>query len=112
MGPEMNKDDNQGEVLDVEEKNIMAALSYVAFLVLVPLLLRRDDPYVVWHAKQGLVILIGLIIAVVAAQWMRAPANVLFLLLLIVDAIALAQALLGKRWKIPVIGSIADKFHI
>ena len=104
-----NKED---QVLDVEEKNVMAALSYVAFLVLVPLLVKRDNPYVAWHAKQGLVILIGLILAVVAAQWIRAPANVLFLLLLIADAVGLVQALLGKRWKIPVIGNIADKFRI
>ncbi len=90
----------------------MAALSYVAFLVLIPLLVRRNDPYVVWHAKQGLVILIGLILAVVAAQWMRAPANILFLVLLIANAIGLVQALIGKKWKIPVIGNLADKFKI
>jgi uncharacterized membrane protein len=104
-----NKED---QVLDVEEKNIMAALSYVAFLVLIPLFIRRDNPYVVWHAKQGLVILIGLVLAVVAGQWMMGPANILFLVLLLADAIGLAQALLGKKWKIPIIGDIANRFSI
>jgi len=36
----------------------------------------------------------------------------LFLVLLTVDVIALVQALLGRRWKIPVIGQIAEQFKI
>lgn len=107
----MTKQD-PNNVIDVDEQKIMAALSYVGFLVLVPLFVSRDDKYVNWHAKQGLVLLIGLILAVVAAQWIAMAGNVMFLVLLLVDVAALVQALLGRWWKIPIIGDIADKFKV
>ena len=105
-------DQDPNNIIDIDEQKMMAALSYVGFLVLVPLFVSRDDKYVNWHAKQGLVLLIGLILAVVAAQWIAAVGNILFLVLLLVDVAALVQALLGKWWKIPVIGEIAQKFKI
>lgn len=96
----------------VSENMLFAALSYVGVLVLIPLLLRRDDPYVSFHAKQGLVILIGFVIALLAARWAPVVGNVLFLILLLVDVVALVQALLGRWWKIPLLGLVADMFRI
>ena len=110
-----NRDPNleeQDNIIDVDEQKIMAALAYVGFLVIVPLLVSRDDKYVLWHTKQGLVLLAGLILAVIAAQWIATVGNILFLVLLLVDVAALIQALLGKWWKIPVIGDIASKFRV
>lgn len=103
---------NQNEVVDVDENKLLAALSYVGVLVLVPLLVKRDDPFVRWHAKQGLVLLMGMVVAVMAAAWVSVVGNVLFLVLLIVAVVGLVQALLGRRWKIPIIGQIADSFKI
>lgn len=96
----------------VSENMLFAALSYVGVLVLIPLLLRRDDPYVSFHAKQGLVMLIGFAIALLAARWAPVVGNVLFLILLLVDVVALVQALLGRWWKIPLLGQVADMFRI
>lgn len=103
---------DQNEVVDVDESKLMAALSYVGVLVLVPLLVRRDDAFVRWHAKQGLVLLIGMVIALLAVVWVPVIGNVLFLVLLVVSVIGLVQALLGRRWKIPIIGQVADSFRI
>ena len=107
--PNLEEQDN---IVDVDEQKIMAALAYVGFLVLVPLFVSRDDKYVLWHTKQGLVLLAGLILAVIAAQWIAVIGNILFLILLLVDVAALIQALSGRWWKIPVIGDIADKFKM
>ncbi len=104
--------EEQDNIIDVDERKMMAALSYVGFLVLVPLFVSRDDKYVSWHIKQGLVLLAGLILAVIAAQWIAVVGNVLFLVLLLVDLVALVQALTGRWWKIPIIGEIAQKFKI
>lgn len=101
-----------GDVTGIEERYLMAALSYVGVLVLVPLLVRRDDPFVRWHAQQGLVLLAGFVLAIVAAAWVAVVGNVLFALLLFANVIALAQALLGRRWKIPGVGHLAEKFRI
>lgn len=102
------------EVTGVEPNKLMAALSYLGILVLIPLFVARNDKYVVFHAKQGLVILIGFFIAGIGA-WMpliSIIANLLFLVLLVVDIIGLIQALQGKMWRIPGVADLADKFNI
>lgn len=108
----MANDSNLNDVTGLDERRLMAALSYVGVLVFVPLLMRKDDPFVRWHVQQGLVLLAGIILALLAAAWIAAVGNVLFLLLLVVDLIALVQALLGRRWKIPGIGQLAEQFRI
>ena len=99
-------------ILDMEEKNLFAALCYVGVLVLVPLLVRREDPFINWHIRQGLVVLGVLIISLLASAWIQAVGNLLFLGVMIVDIIALVQALMGKSWKIPWLGDLAGKFRI
>lgn len=103
---------NQKDVIDIDENKVMAALSYLGVLVFVPLLVKKEDPFVRWHVKQGLVILVGGVIALLAVAWVPVIGNLLFLLLMVVDIIALVQALLGRRWVIPVIGQLAEKFRI
>lgn len=100
------------KIIDVEEKNIFAALCYVGVLVFVPLLMKKEDPYVNWHIRQGFVVLVIIIISLIASAWVERVGNLLFLLIMVVDIIALVQALLGKMWKIPIIGEIATKFKV
>ncbi len=40
------------------ESKVFAALSYVSILFLLPFFLRRDDSFAMYHARQGLVLLI------------------------------------------------------
>jgi uncharacterized membrane protein len=100
------------EIVDIDERRIMASLAYLGVLVFVPLIMRKGDPVITWHVKQGLVIFGGLILALLAAAWSPRLGNALFFLLLVVDIIALVQALVGRQWRIPLIGNLADKFRI
>ena len=36
------------------DRTIMLVLSYLGILALIPLLMKKDDPEVQWHAKNGL----------------------------------------------------------
>ncbi len=99
-------------VVDVSDENLAAAFSYIGFLVLIPLFTRKHDPYVHFHAKQGLVIFIGEVVAVIAAQWVGVVGGLLFVLLLIASVIGLIQSLQGKRFRIPGIAELTDKFNI
>lgn len=110
--PKAQNPSPEKSVVDISDQNLMAALSYVGFLVLVPLLTRKDDPYVHFHAKQGLVIFIGEVVAVVAGQWIGVVGGLLFVLLLIASVIGLIQSLQGRRFRIPGIAEISDKFSI
>ena len=47
---------------EVEANKVLAAISYLGLLCLVPLFLKKSSPYVQFHAKQGLVLLIAEII--------------------------------------------------
>lgn len=42
---------------DIEQNKIMAVLSYISLLVLVPLLAAKESKYARFHANQGLVLL-------------------------------------------------------
>lgn len=45
------------------ESKLFAVLSYVSVLSLIPLLFRRDDEYALYHARQGLALLIYGVVA-------------------------------------------------
>lgn len=99
-------------VVDISDEKLMAALSYVGVLVLIPLFTRKRNPYVYFHAKQGLVIMIGEVVALIAGQWIAVVGSVVFVLLLIASVVGLIQALQGRRFRIPGIAEIADKFSV
>lgn len=103
---------DQQPVTDIEEYKIFAAMSYMGVLVLVPLFVKKDDPFVLFHVKQGFVILVGFVITFLSMFWITVVSNILFLILFLISVIGLVQALQGRRWKIPVIGGIAEKFNI
>jgi len=81
-------------------------------LVFVPIMSAKHDPFVMAHAKQGLVILIGYALAFLAMIWLPSVGAVLFLVLILASVAGMIQALLGHRWRIPLIGQIAAKFTL
>lgn len=102
----------EDQELGIDDSKLMAVMAYLGILVLVPLFTRRQDPFVYFHTKQGVVLLVGFIMALVLAAWVNLLGNILFLLLLLLDVVGLVQALLGRRWKIPIIGQIAEAVRI
>ena len=100
------------DITGISERNLYAAMSYLLFLVIVPLLTRRTDPFVNWHARQGLVILLGFILASILSASFPAVGNLLFLLLLIGNVVALVLTLQGRSWRVPGVAQLADKFRI
>lgn len=103
---------DRDDVAGIDEDKLMAVLSYIGILVFIPLFTRRHDSFIQFHAKQGLVIFIGEVIALLASQWIIFIGNLLFVVLLIASVIGLIQALQGRRFTIPVIGKLANKFTI
>ncbi len=97
------------------EQKIFGILAYLGILVLVPLLVKKDDDFVHFHAKQGLVLLIVWIIVWVITMipvlgWIIGP--FLSLAMLIIILIAIAQVLMGKKWEVPVVCTYADKINM
>ncbi|MBI4974870.1 MAG: hypothetical protein HZC19_03600 [Candidatus Omnitrophica bacterium] len=99
---------------EVLEGKAYAILSYLWILCLVPLILKKENRFAMFHAKQGLVLFIGeLAVAFVGIipilGWM-----ILFfgtILFSLLSLIGIVQVLMGNFWKMPVVGDIAEKIN-
>lgn len=98
--------------VQLSEERVYAAMAYLAVLVVVPLLVRRGDPYVAFHARQGLVILIGYAVALLLSSVLPRVGSLLFMLLMLASVVGLVNALIGRQWRIPLVGQAAQMFRI
>lgn len=96
---------------DIEDNKLIAALSYLGILVLIPLLAKKESKFAQFHAKQGLVFL-GIFILGMFVFWIPLIGWILWLAAVVLDLIAFVQALMGKYWKVPVIGDLAKKINL
>ena len=100
---------------EIQEGKIFALLAYLWILCLVPLLLKKENKFALFHAKQGLVLFICEI-----ALWIIGIIPVLgwFISVLgslacgILALIGIIQALMGNYWKMPLLGDYAEKINI
>ena len=99
------------------QKNIgMAVLCYFGILVLIPLLTEsKNDPFVKFHIKQGLVLLIaGVIVGAVSAipflGWV--VGGIASLILLVLFIMGIVNAAGGQEKELPIIGSMGSKINI
>lgn len=98
-----------------EEKNTgMAIVAYIIFFV--PLLTEsKDDPFVKYHVKQGMVLTItGVILGILGSflwvlwfVWMIAG-----LALFVLWILGIMNAVNGKKEPLPVIGQFAEKINL
>jgi len=94
------------------KKNIgMAILCYIGILVLIPLLTdAKDEPFVKFHVKQGLVLLIVSVI-VGAISWIPVVGWLLGIGTFILWIIGIINAAGGQEKELPIIGSFGEKFN-
>ena len=91
---------------------LMALLGYMGVLSLVPLMSRQTDPYVRFHARQGVVIWMWEVLAVYTLM-MPGIGKMFFkfssIACLVLSTIGVVAVLLGRAWKLPVVGNLAEK---
>lgn len=103
---------------DIEQNKVMALLSYLSILVLIPLLAAKESPFARYHANQGLLLCIASLIygaaytvlstLLLAISWrlyfvvsLLGLAGVVFLILAI---LGILNALNGRAKELPLIG--------
>jgi len=100
---------------EIDEGKIFAVLGYLSILCLVPLLLKKDNKFALFHGKQGLVLFIfevaaGIISLVPFLGWII---GILALIIFpILSVIGIIRSLMGQYWKMPVLGELAEKITI
>jgi uncharacterized membrane protein len=99
--------------LPAKHNTLMAVLAYILFFI--PLLTdAKNDPFVKFHVKQGLVLFIaclagGIIGRLPVIGWMlMMPINIFLLILWVMGVL---NALGGKEKQLPLIGQYASKFE-
>ena len=97
------------------DKNIIAVLSYLGILVIIPLLVAKDDEFVKYHIKQGLVLLIAFI-AISFVAWIPILGWIFgffaWIICFVLVIMGIINVLGGKKKQLPIIGKYADKFKI
>lgn len=102
-------------------QTVMFVLSYLGLLALIPWLVEKNDPEVQWHAKNGLVFtvfmiicwFVTMVIAVVPILgWIVAAVAMLVLPLgwLIFAIMGIVKATQGQRFVVPVLSDFVEKF--
>ena len=91
---------------------VMAAFSYLGMLCLVPLIFSRNNAYVDFHARQGIVLwswsvlaIFSLHIPIVGPFFFSS--SVLFILLLAL--MGLLSVFMTRTWSLPIISLLAKK---
>lgn len=91
---------------------LMAVLCYFGILVLIPLLTdAKNDPFVKFHIKQGLVLLIAYVITGFIF-WVPFVGWLISLVLFVFFIMGIINAASGKETPLPVIGKFAESFKI
>jgi len=111
---EEQRQEEKDEQRFIEEGKSAAILGYIPFLCFVPLVKMKDNPFAVRHGKQGLILFILEILAVLFLLpkisdffW-----SAVIILCVIFALLGIFNAVQGKSYKVPYVGDLAEKFRI
>lgn len=93
------------------DRNLMAALSYVWLLSLVMFIIKRDDAFIQFHAKQGVILLIISAVASILL-WVPVLGFIAWFLSIAGMVVGFIHAWQGKEYKLPYIYGWSQKLHL
>lgn len=89
----------------------MGALSYVSILAVIMLVIKKDDAFVQFHAKQGVVIFVFSLLSMVPViGWALAP--IIGLVAIIASILGFIKAYQGEKYEMPLVSELAKKINI
>jgi uncharacterized membrane protein len=100
-----------GQTKDIQEGKFFAVISYISFLCVVTLLLKKDNKFALYHAKQGLVLFVFEVACFILTiiPFLGALIRILGSVVLFLCSLwGILQALSGNYNRCPVISEIAD----
>lgn len=100
---------------EITEGKIFALLSYLSICCIIPLILKKENKFCLFHAKQGLVLFIAEV-AVFVLSVLPFIGGILWRLGVLffgfLSIWCIVQVLLGRFTKIPFISELAEKIVI
>ncbi len=99
----------------VQDAQFFAAIGYLSFLCFVPLVLKKENKFALFHGKQALVLFI-MELAAAILKVVPALGDLVFTLAFVVfgilSLIGIVKVLMGERWEIPVVSEIAERITL
>jgi uncharacterized membrane protein len=100
---------------DGGNETLMGILAYISILVLIPLLVEKNNPFVKYHVKQGLVLLVIEVgVYVIGAMiWMLWPIlQFVHLACVVLSILGIVNVVQKKQNPLPLVGQFGDMFKI
>ena len=98
---------------EIIEGKVFAILAYLSILCIIPLVFKKNNPFVLSHGKQGLVIFVGeasvFVIQIAVGSWILSLGTFVFG---IFSLWGIIEVLRGRYIKLPIIAGIADKITL
>lgn len=104
--------DNLDRNKEIQEGKFFAVISYISFLCIVSLVLKKDNKFALYHAKCGLVLFVFEVVSFILSiipilgWFLKVIGTLLFI---VVSLWGILQAARGSYGRIVVISDIADK---
>jgi uncharacterized membrane protein len=109
------KKEQQGKVKktidkDAQENKALAILCYLGILIFIPLILKPQSEFVKFHAKQGIVLLIGWLVGLVLYPFLGLG-FLIHVAMMIFSILGIVNVLEGNKKELPLIGEFGKKFN-
>jgi len=95
---------------DIIDGKMYAVLAYLSILCIIPLIVKKRNPFVLAHGKQGLVLFVAgagvFILSIILPSWLLTP--VVFVLMAL-SFWGMVAAIRGTMVDLPVVADIAKK---
>ena len=91
---------------------VLAGISYLGVLCFASLIVAREDGFVQFHARQGLVIWMSSMFALlvlhvpVVGEWVFGTVS---MVVLVYSALGIASVLFQRAWKLPLVSWAAER---
>ena len=117
MDPEPTNAPRQGGTPPTAQQRntLMGVLAYLSILIIIPILVAKDEPFVKFHIKQGLILVVVELAVWVIGMFMwqlwlfLQIVNLATLVLAVVGIVNVAQ---GREKELPLVGSFGNSFPI
>jgi uncharacterized membrane protein len=108
------KDDLKGKGVRKEDRVLFAFLASFFTIIgfIIALILWKEDKYVMYYAKQGLVLFIGQVVLVVLTPLLFFLVPILWIFWIVLWVLVWINALSGKRRSVFIISDLAKKIDL
>ena len=100
---------------EIQEGKFFAVISYIVFLCVITLLLKKHNRFAVYHAKQGLVLFVFEVGCFVLSiipflGWIIKTFGIV--IFIVISLWGILQSVMGNYVRLPVISKISDKISL